>query len=443
MQTMTGKTIGGYTLLREIGRGGMSTVYAAREEGTGRTVALKLLTLPPALSSAQQHDLVARFAREARAVAGLSHPGIVGIQDIGEQDGTHFLAMEFLDGETLRERLAHGPLTPAQALPILRQVADALDAVHAAGVVHRDVKPGNVMLLPDGTAKLLDFGVARQSDDTTITNTGAIIGSPAYMAPEQVRGEPGTGASDVWALGALLYEILAGRPPFAGPGIPSVLYQVTHENPPPVIGLTRGVQRVLRRTLEKNPQRRYPSARAVADALADALPHRRAEATGIFIPSLARPPRIRWPWATLALPVLLGLCLAGWRHQQARPAARPAAPLSAPPLPQPGTIPRTRPVARRAMVVRHLQAHTAATVQAPRSKAPRSKAPRSKAPQPRPHEAHAVTRHTSHSPAHHTVRRHPLHRTRRHLRHSRHRPHDGFNRGASEQLQKFIYSPGF
>ena len=194
----------------------MSVVHQAVDRRTGKTVALKAHTVPPSLSSSERNAVMVRFAREARTVARLSHPSIVAIHEVGEHEGTHFLAMEYLDGNTLAERLTAGPLTPAQAAPILAQVADALDAVHAAGIVHRDIKPTNVMLLPEGGVKLLDFGVARQSEDTTVTATHSIVGSPTYMAPEQVQGELGDAASDRWALGVLLYEMLAGKPPFDG-----------------------------------------------------------------------------------------------------------------------------------------------------------------------------------------------------------------------------------
>jgi len=258
---------GRYRHLREIGRGGMSVVYQASDMETDRTVAVKILALPPALSPEQQAALIGRFAREAQAVSQLSHPNIVAISEVGTWQKTHFLAMEHLEGETLRARLDRGQMSTAQAQGVVVQIASALDAIHAAGIVHRDVKPANIMLLPGGAAKLLDFGIARHSDDATITSTGTIVGSPAYMAPEQVVGEKGTASSDIWALGVLLYEMLAGRPPFSGDTIPSVLYQVTHAVPPPVPGLPGPLSKVLRRALAKDPLRRYANAGALAAAL--------------------------------------------------------------------------------------------------------------------------------------------------------------------------------
>lgn len=298
---------GRYRHLREIGRGGMSVVYQARDTQTDRTVALKLLMLPSALSPDQQAALVGRFAREAQAVSHLSHPNIVAITEVGTWQGTHFLAMEHLEGETLRARLDRGPLPPAQAQGVVVQIASALDAIHAAGIVHRDVKPANIMLLPGGVAKLLDFGIARHSDDTTITGTGTIVGSPAYMAPEQVLGQRGTAACDVWALGVLLYEMLAGRAPFTGDTIPSVLYQVTHAAPPPVPGLPGPLGKVLRRALAKDPARRYPDADALAQALRDARLQVGAPHTP---PARARPAAPRGKTALgAALLVLAGVAL--------------------------------------------------------------------------------------------------------------------------------------
>lgn len=256
-----------YRIVREAGRGAMSTVYEAVDERTGQTVALKVLLAPASLPPEQQRSLIARLQREARLIARLSHPNIVRILDVGEADGRHYLAMEYLHGVTLRQRLDAGPLPLAEASLVLDQVAAALDAIHPQRIVHRDIKPSNVMLLPDGHVKLMDFGVARQGDDTTITQTGMIVGSPAYMSPEQIRGEDGTPASDLWALGVLLYEMLAGRSPFPGTNIPAVLYKVTHDPPAPIPGVPPPVQQVLRKALEKKPSRRYRTARDFANAL--------------------------------------------------------------------------------------------------------------------------------------------------------------------------------
>ncbi len=322
-----------YRLLREIGRGGMSVVYEALDTRTGQRAALKVLALPFAVTAARRHDLVARFRREERAVAHLSHPNIVAIHEIGERAGVHFIAMEFLPGESLRARLERGPLTPPEAQAVLTQIAAALTAVHGAGIVHRDVKPSNIMLLPDGTAKLLDFGVARHADDTAITSGGLVVGSPAYLSPEQVRGGAGTAASDVWALGVLLYEMLADRPPFQATDVAAVMYQVIHEPPPPLMGLPPGLSKVLKRALEKVPERRFPSASALAEAFTNALPGENAPRP---LPRSAALPR--WAWGALPLLFVLavGLGLRGsrtlWTPAPPLPVS-PSSPVAALPAP--------------------------------------------------------------------------------------------------------------
>lgn len=264
------ESLADYHLGLEIGRGGMSVVYEAKDRRDGEAYALKLLVMPPGLTAEDEQILVARFEREARTIARLSHPNIVDIHEVGEQGGRHFLAMEYLLGQTLRERMNRETLTPEQTFPLLTQIASALDAVHAAGIIHRDIKPTNVMLLPDGTAKLLDFGIARSCEETTLTSAGVIIGSPSYMAPEQVRGEPGTTATDLWALGVLAYEMLAGHSPFTGQTVASVLYQITNESPARTPGLPVALQKVLRRALDKRPSRRFPDAATLVQALVSA-----------------------------------------------------------------------------------------------------------------------------------------------------------------------------
>ena len=261
------RRLGPYALVREAGRGGMAQVYEAVDTRMGRTVAVKVLASAPHLLPAQRDALIARLKREAQALGSLSHPNVVAIFDVGEQDGLHYLVMEYLDGLTLRQRLDNsGALSPAEAESVLSQVALGLDAVHARGVLHRDIKPSNVMILPNGHVKLMDFGVARHADDTTMTQAGMMVGSPAYLAPELIMGDKGTSASDIWALGVLLYEMLAGRPPFAGDTIPAVLYQIAHGEAAPLSGVSPAVTTVLRRALEKDPAKRFPTAHALADA---------------------------------------------------------------------------------------------------------------------------------------------------------------------------------
>lgn len=311
-----------YVLVREAGRGAMSTVYEARD-AKDRRVALKVLHTQTTLSQEQQRALVERLEREARVMLRLAHPNVVRLFDIGQQGDEHFLVMEYLDGPTLRARLDTGPLSLLEASRLLEQAAAALDAIHAQGVVHRDVKPSNMMLVGDGIVKLMDFGVARQGDDMTITQTGMIVGSPAYMSPEQVRGGEITASTDLWALGIVLYEMLAGRSPFTGPNVSAVLYRVAHEAPAPVPGLSSAVQQVLRRALDKNPAKRYPTGRALADAFRVAALGSREHPQ----PLTRWRPSPRWPWLIVPIAALLtllvGMVFLTRSHPRLGPGLRP------------------------------------------------------------------------------------------------------------------------
>ncbi len=204
-----------YTLLDAIGDGGMARVYRAHDRRLDRVVAVKL----PHLAFEDQADTMRRFEREARLVARLSHPHIVATYDVGRDGETRYLVMEYAAGGSLRGVLQAGPLPPAQAVAIMEQMGRALDAAHAQGVVHRDVKPENVLLTAAGQVKVSDFGIAHalsQGDQTTTGTTGLMFGSVAYVAPEQALGEPVTAAADIYSSGALLYEMLTGQPPFVG-----------------------------------------------------------------------------------------------------------------------------------------------------------------------------------------------------------------------------------
>ena len=292
--------VGPYDLLREAGRGGMSVVYEAVDRRNGRVVALKVLTPELRLEPRERDELLTRVQREASIVSLLRHPNIVNVLDVGSDGGdaptrppVHYLVMEFLDGETLAQRVERaGPMDADQAAEVLEQVAGALDALHGVGIVHRDVKPGNIMLLPDGTAKLMDFGIARHHDDTMTTRAGGIIGSPAYMSPEQALGRPATTLSDLWSLAAVVYTLLAGRPPFQGDNIPSVLYQIIHERPAPLPGLPAPAWAVLDRAFSPNPPHRFLSASEFSEAFREAFQEEPdtvvAVAPPVVVPTVAR-----------------------------------------------------------------------------------------------------------------------------------------------------------
>lgn len=258
---------GRYELGPLVGRGGMADVHAGRDLELDRPVAIKLLVSP----YDRDRDFVRRFRREARAAARLNHPNVVAVYDTGSDGDRHFIVTELVTGESLSSLLAReGPLPPTRAVEIASQVCRALSAAHAEGVVHRDVKPGNVMLTEDGRVKVVDFGIARAAGSEAVTRSGLVLGSAPYLSPEQARGEPGEPRSDLYGLGCVLYEMLTGRPPFAGETSLATLYLHVHASPLPpgaVAEVPAGVETVVLRCLEKDPGRRFESAAAVEEAL--------------------------------------------------------------------------------------------------------------------------------------------------------------------------------
>ena len=252
-----------YTLEREIGRGGAGTVHLAHDEVLGRTVAIKRIGLMPGTTDPD----IARAEREARIAAALNHPHVVSVFDLVEEDDCHWLVMEYVDGHTLAEMVrTEGPLEPSRAAGILAQAADALVEAHAAGIVHRDVKPSNILVGATDHAKLGDFGIARASTDPSLTQTGLVTGSPAYLAPEVASGAAATPASDVWSLGATLYHALAGRPPYeVGANLIGALYKIVHEDPPR-LPIDHPMAGLLAVTMVKDPEQRW-SMEQVRDEL--------------------------------------------------------------------------------------------------------------------------------------------------------------------------------
>lgn len=286
---MIGTTVSHFRIVEQLGGGGMGVVYKAEDLRLGRTVALKFLA--PQLS--QDADAVTRFRNEARAASALDHPGICTIHDIDEApDGRLFIAMAFCDGETLKRRLESGPLPLAQALRIARQMADALSQAHARGIVHRDIKPGNLILTPAGDVKIVDFGVAKLADTPALTATGAWIGTPAYMSPEQAGSGMVDARSDLWALGAVLFEMLTGRPPFRGDNSAAMISSILYDDPPPLDTLRPGtpsaVSGIVRRLLAKDRGARYSTAAELAEDLR-AVQH---VAAGETVAGRSSPPRL-------------------------------------------------------------------------------------------------------------------------------------------------------
>ncbi|NND84359.1 MAG: Stk1 family PASTA domain-containing Ser/Thr kinase [Acidimicrobiia bacterium] len=275
-----------YELISHIARGGMADVWQAQDRALNRRVAVKVLH--PQYSN--DDSFVRRFRREAQAAANLSHPNIVSIFDWGQEDATYFIVMELIEGRSLRDILrSEGPLLPRRATEIASEVAAALAVAHQAGLVHRDVKPGNILITRDGTVKVTDFGIARAWDDSQeLTRTGAVIGTATYFSPEQAQGIGADARSDLYSLGIVLYEMLVGAPPFKGDSPVAVAYQHVSAMPMAPTSVSpdvpAGLEAIVLRSLEKQPERRYQSA---TDQRADLLSSLRGDAP--VTPASARP----------------------------------------------------------------------------------------------------------------------------------------------------------
>ncbi len=269
VEARTQTRIGRYLLTGSIGRGGMGKVYRGLDEALEREVAVKTLTTEGSLDEESRK----RFQIEAKAAAKLQHPNIVTVFELGEDRGVAFIAMELLPGIDLEGVIrSRESLLLKEKLDIVIQVCRGLAFAHEHGIIHRDIKPSNIRLLDDGTAKIMDFGIAKLGG-TTLTKTGMMVGTVHYMSPEQVRGKTLDGRSDVFSLGVILYELLAGQRPFKGEGATEVLYKIVNEDPPPldVTGLDPRLKEIVERALAKDPEKRYPSAGALADDLAGVL----------------------------------------------------------------------------------------------------------------------------------------------------------------------------
>ena len=264
--------IGRYKIVRELGRGAMGIVYHAIDPNIGRPVAIKTIHLGTVLKAEDQERMRERLFREARSAGILSHPGIVTIYDVEQQGDLAYIAMEFVDGPTLDQLLSQPQaLAPERLFNILGQTAVALDFAHAKGIVHRDVKPANIMIAVDGTAKITDFGIAKITASEQFTMTGSIVGTPHYMSPEQVQGQPVDGRSDQFSLAVIAYEMLTGEKPYTGEHLTTVVYKIVAEEPPPPrrfnSSLTGVIESVLRKGLGKRPDNRYATCQEFTAAL--------------------------------------------------------------------------------------------------------------------------------------------------------------------------------
>jgi eukaryotic-like serine/threonine-protein kinase len=268
MATTPHVLLGRYEVGRLLGAGGMAEVFEGRDRLLARRVAIKVLQA----QFARDPSFLIRFKREAQAAASLSHPNIVGVYDTGTEDGTHFIVMEFVDGRTLKEVIrAEGPLYPERAAEICGDVCSALVAAHARGLIHRDIKPGNVMLTPDGKVKVMDFGIARATTSETITQTAAVVGTAQYISPEQAQGQTVDYRSDLYSLGCCLYEMLTGTVPFTGATPVAIAYRHVREDPTPPRQLNQDVpaplEAICLKAMAKLPDNRYQTAAEMQDDL--------------------------------------------------------------------------------------------------------------------------------------------------------------------------------
>jgi serine/threonine-protein kinase len=263
------RTIGKYLVERVLGQGAMGTVYLARDPGLERLVAVKTMTVGPA----DPPDLRLRFRREAEAAGGLRHPNIVTIYDVGEDDGRPYIAMEYVEGADLAQVLQDGEARSTEwTLDVLRQVCEGLAYAHRNGVVHRDVKPANIRIGPGGQVKIMDFGLARLAS-STVTKSGRLLGTVQYMAPEQVQGGRVDHRADVFAVGAIAYELVARRKPFEGDSLTAIMFQIIHGAPDAaalaVTAYSPGLDGIILKALARDPDARYPSLEALHADLGD------------------------------------------------------------------------------------------------------------------------------------------------------------------------------
>jgi Tol biopolymer transport system component len=315
-----GSTISHFEIVEVVARGGMGEVYRARDLRLGRQIALKIL--PPVF--AEDPIRIVRFRHEARAASALNHPNIVSVFDTGSSEGLFWIASEFVEGETLAELLARGPLRARKLVDIACQIAAGLAAAHAVGVVHRDLKPANLMLTRDGRLKILDFGLAKQTSQaldprttagqtTNMSLPGIAMGTPGYMAPEQVRGEPADARSDLFSMGAVLYEMAAGRRAFQGDSSIAVMNAILKDEPVDLPAAVSPVlDRIIRRCLEKEPARRFQSASDLQFAL--------ETSAAVGAATAVSPLHMRWGWIAAGLLVCCALLAGGaWMRAYLRP----------------------------------------------------------------------------------------------------------------------------
>lgn len=324
------QTIGRYQVLGELGKGAMGVVYKAQDPTIGRTVALKTMRVD--VGGIEAQEMLDRFRNEARAAGVLNHPNIVTVYDAGEETGHFYMALECIEGQTLQQMMQRQRVLPAElVIDVARQVCAGLDYAHDHGIIHRDIKPANIMITPDGTAKIMDFGIAK-GIGVALTTTGQVMGTPNYMSPEQVKGRPLDGRSDLFSLGVILYEVVTGEKPFSGDNITTIVYKIVNENPvsPRELDVTihPGLSAIITKALAKNLDERYQRGAELARDLLNyksiasdtEITLRMATASAAEAPTPPSGPRVQMPHA--AAPVAAKAPVVAASHA---PAATPAA----------------------------------------------------------------------------------------------------------------------
>jgi serine/threonine-protein kinase len=278
-------TLGKYQIIREIARSN-DIVYEAWDPVMNRRVAVKELAMPGGATPAQKEDRIRRFSREAQAAGRLVHPHIVTVFEVGQQDDRHFIVMEFLDGRTLKAEIeAAGAMSPERAVEVATSVLKALEFAHGNGVIHRDVKPENIQILENGQIKLTDFGIARLTFEPNLTMDGQVFGTPSYMSPEQIHGKDIDARSDLFSVGIILYEMVAGKKPFTGDNVMAISYAIMNTDPPQPPSCPYGLWKVIKTALEKTSAQRYANAEEMRAALKNCL----AQSAPAADPSMGQP----------------------------------------------------------------------------------------------------------------------------------------------------------
>ncbi len=315
-------TLGKYQIIREIARSN-DIVYEAYDPAMNRRVALKELNLPSGATDKLRGERMARFLREAKAAGSLAHANIVTIYEVGEDNGRHYIAMEYLEGQTLRQKLdAEGLIPQDEAARIIGEVLAGLSYAHEHGIIHRDVKPDNIQLLPEGRVKLTDFGIARLTFEPSLTMDGQVFGTPSYMSPEQIVGRDIDARTDIFSTGVVLYEAIAGKKPFTGDSVVSISHAIMHYDPPDPQQASFSVAQVIRKALDKSPELRFNSAKAMAQALSDAISALRSDPQLAQSPTMLSPTAAPWgpPLDPYAPPIQTPYPPQPPPHQQVPPA---------------------------------------------------------------------------------------------------------------------------